>query len=139
MIPRSRSAEHQGNRQAAFRRFLVLGVHLLGGQRHGADGRIEVHATIGRDLVAGDHEARPRLDRAERAAFDARDLHEARHRIARHPEVMLAATTRRRWPPPDGSKSCAWAMNAAPIADATPISAWHPPSAPDSVALCLHR
>jgi hypothetical protein len=30
-------------------------------------------------------------------------------------------------------------MNAAPIAEATPISAWHPPSAPDRVALCLHR
>ena len=38
-----------------------------------------------------------------------------------------------------GGKSWACAMNAAPIAEATPISAWQPPSAPDSVALCLHR
>ena len=29
--------------------------------------------------------------------------------------------------------------DAAPIAEATPISAWHPPSAPASVALCLPR
>ena len=32
-----------------------------------------------------------------------------------------------------------WAMNAAVIAEATPISDWQPPSAPESVALCLHR
>ena len=37
------------------------------------------------------------------------------------------------------SRSCAWAMSAAPIAEATPISAWQPPSAPASVALCLQR
>jgi hypothetical protein len=35
--------------------------------------------------------------------------------------------------------SCAAAMHAAPIAEATPISAWQPPSAADSVALCLHK
>src|SRR3954447_9595213 len=38
-----------------------------------------------------------------------------------------------------GVESWACAMAAAPIADATPISAWHPPSAADKVALCLHR
>ena len=31
------------------------------------------------------------------------------------------------------------AMNAADIDEATPISDWHPPSAPESVALCLPR
>ena len=44
---------------------------------------------FGRDLVARDHEAGPRLDRAERAALDARHLHEAGDRIAGHAEVVL--------------------------------------------------
>src|SRR6201984_235971 len=38
-----------------------------------------------------------------------------------------------------GFASYAAAIIAAAIADATPISAWQPPSAADSVALCLHR
>jgi hypothetical protein len=37
-------------------------------------------------------------------------------------------------PPPH-----AVAVNAAAIEDATPISAWQPPSAADSVAWCLQR
>ena len=48
-----------------------------------------------------DHEAGPRLHRAERASLDARNLHESGDRIAGHPEVMLRATTRRRSRPPD--------------------------------------
>src|SRR6185369_4942308 len=38
-----------------------------------------------------------------------------------------------------GEESYTWAINAAAIADATPISDWHPPSAAASVALCLQR
>ena len=53
------------------------------------DRRVEVDAAVGRDLVARDHEAGPRLDRAERAALDAGHLHVAGDRVAGHAEVML--------------------------------------------------
>ena len=69
--------------------FLVLRVHFLGGERHRCHRRVEVHAAVGGDFIAGDHEAGPRLDRAKRTSFDARDLHETGDRVARHPEVML--------------------------------------------------
>ena len=59
------------------------------------DGGVEIDAAIRRDLVARDHEAGPRLDRAERAALDARHLDEAGHRIARHAEVVLQRRLRR--------------------------------------------
>src|SRR4029453_4248123 len=47
------------------------------------------------------------------------------------PSAALATTC--------GGASWACATIAAPIADATPISAWHPPSAAASVAWFLHR
>ena len=67
----------------------MLRVHLLRGQRHRGDGRVEIDAAVGRDLVARDHETGPRLDRAECAPLDAWHLHEAGDRIAGHAEVML--------------------------------------------------
>ena len=82
-------AEHQGDRQTAFGGLLVLRVHFLGCQRHRVDGRVEVDATVGWDLVARDHESRPRLDGAERATLDTGDLHETRNRVTGHPQVML--------------------------------------------------
>ena len=89
---RRQAEQSNGSRAPRGRRLgglLVLRVHLLRGQRHRVHRRVEVHAAVGRDLVAGDHEARPRLDGAERAALDARHLHEAGDRVAGHAQVVL--------------------------------------------------
>ena len=99
--------------------------------------RVEIDAAIGRDLVLGDEIAGPRLHRAERAALDAGNLDEAGDRIAGHSEVVLerafrgiGGDLRRRVLAPG-------AIIAAPIADATPISAWQPPSAADERRVVL--
>src|SRR5207247_1185720 len=66
-----------------------LRVHLLGGKGHGGDGGVEVDAAVLGDLVAGDHVAGPRLDRAEGAALDAGDLDEAGNGVAGEAKVVL--------------------------------------------------
>jgi len=60
--------------------------------------------------------------------------------------VALQQRTRFAASPDSAAFSVTWgeapmtsAMNAADMAEATPISDWQPPSAPESVALCLHR
>ena len=57
------------------------------GQSH--DGRVEVDAVPGRDLVAGDRVGGPGLDGPECAPLDTRHLHVPGDRVAGHAEVML--------------------------------------------------
>jgi len=64
---RHRSAEHYGKGEAGFACFLVLTVHVFGGLRQGHHRRIEIDAMPGRDLVAGDREGGPGLDRVQAA------------------------------------------------------------------------
>ena len=81
--------EHDGDGQAAFGGLLILRVHFLGCERHRADGRVKVDPAVGRNLVARDHKARPRLDRAERTPFDTGNLYVPGNRVAGHPKVSL--------------------------------------------------
>src|SRR3954471_20629447 len=79
-----RSAEYEGLSETGFRRLLVFRVHVLGGLGHRSNDRVDVYAAVFRDFVAGDEIAGPGLDRTERAPLDARHLHEACNRVARH-------------------------------------------------------
>src|SRR4029450_13754855 len=63
----ARSAEDYGEGEARFAVFLVLAVHVLGGLRQCQDGRVEIDAVPGRDLVAGDRDGGPGLDGPGRA------------------------------------------------------------------------
>src|SRR5437879_2313875 len=83
------SAEGDRKGKPGFAGFLVLAVHLLGGLSHRGDRLIEADAMVVCDLIAGDGPGGPRLDSAERASFDARDLYVPGDRVARHPQVML--------------------------------------------------
>src|SRR4051812_4956281 len=82
-------AEHQGDGQPSFGGLLVFRVHFPGCERHRVYGRIEVNPAVSGDLVARDHKAGPCLDCAERATFDAGNLHEPGNGIAGHPKVMF--------------------------------------------------
>ena len=75
------------------------------------------------------------LDRAECAALDARNLHVTGDRIARHPSRADSAA----FSTTSDDASYMVAVNAAAFDDATPLSAWQPPSAADSVGWCLQR
>src|SRR5258705_9582279 len=85
----STSAKRQGNSEASFGCLLVFRIHLLGGQRHGGNGRVEVHAPVFRNFVGGDQIAGPTLDSAERAALDTGYLDKPGNRIAGHAEMMF--------------------------------------------------
>ena len=66
-------------------------------------------------------------------------LHVPGDRVAGHAQVMLQRRFGRVLDDQRGVASYAVAISAAAIDDATPISAWQPPSAADSVAWCLQR
>src|SRR3954451_15595715 len=87
--PSVRSAENERLRQSGLRLLLVLGVHILRRLRHGDNHRVELDLMVGRNLVVRDQVAGPGFYRAEGTAFDARNLHETRNRVASHAEVML--------------------------------------------------
>src|SRR4029077_1067883 len=83
------SAEGDRKGKPGFAGLLVLAVHVLGGLGHRGDRLVETDAMVVCDLIAGDGPGGPRLDGAERAPFDARDLHVPGDGIAGHPEMML--------------------------------------------------
>src|SRR6059058_5913432 len=83
------SAKDEGLGQTGLRRLLIFGIHVLGSLGHRRDHRIEIDTAVGRDFVARDQISSPRFDRAERAAFDARYLHEPGDWIAGHAEMMF--------------------------------------------------
>ena len=72
----------------AARSFLVLGLHVGARLAHGLDDLVQRHVV---SAVAAHRHARhvDGLGGANRVSFDARYLHQAAHRIAGEPEVML--------------------------------------------------
>src|SRR5579862_5748541 len=83
----ARSAECYRERQTSLAGFFVFGVHVFGRLCHCSDRGIKIDAMAGCDFIGRDRICGPGLDGAERAAFDARNLHIAGDRIAGHPQV----------------------------------------------------
>ena len=89
--------------------------------------------------VQGERRGVDRLDRAERVALDAGNLHEAADRVAGHAEVMLHADLGGVLDLRIRCRRARRQSPAAAIEQATPTSPWQPTSAPEIEAFSLNR